>query len=135
MQVDGRLPIGKRQGDVVFHSLTANIGQFKQCNSLVHFFLWEANVFTLVSNEHYFRSRNLALPQDPYSLRGSTRDLWIVDTWEYWPPLILISIGRVQLCLSVAPFPGHRLPILHVFLQSKRLHGVWSIIPKLSDGQ
>jgi hypothetical protein len=39
MQVDGKLPIGQRQGDAVFHSLTANIGQFKHCNSLVHFFL------------------------------------------------------------------------------------------------
>jgi hypothetical protein len=36
------------------------------------------NVFTLDSNEHYFRSRNLALPQDSHSLRVSTRDLWTV---------------------------------------------------------
>jgi hypothetical protein len=28
MQVDRRLPIGQRYGDVVTHSLTANIGQF-----------------------------------------------------------------------------------------------------------
>jgi hypothetical protein len=35
---------------VVIHSLTANIRQFKHCNSLVHFFLWRANVFTLDSN-------------------------------------------------------------------------------------
>jgi hypothetical protein len=38
-----------------------------------------ANVFTLDnSNVHYFRSRNLALPQDSHSLRRSTRDLWTV---------------------------------------------------------
>jgi hypothetical protein len=78
MQVNGKLPIGQRYRDVVSHSLTANIGQFKQCNSLVLFFLWGANVFTLDSNEHYFRSRNRALPQDSYSLRGSARDLWTV---------------------------------------------------------
>jgi hypothetical protein len=62
----------------VIHSLTANIGQFKHCNSLVNFFLWRANVFTLDSNERYFRSRNLALSQDSHSLRGSTRDMWTV---------------------------------------------------------
>jgi hypothetical protein len=28
MQMEGRLPIGQRNGDVVIHSLTANIGQF-----------------------------------------------------------------------------------------------------------
>jgi hypothetical protein len=28
LQVDGRLPIVQRYGDVVIHSLTANIGQF-----------------------------------------------------------------------------------------------------------
>jgi hypothetical protein len=33
----------------------------------------------LYSNEHYFRSQNRALPQDSYSLRGSTRDLWTVQ--------------------------------------------------------
>jgi hypothetical protein len=82
MLVGGRLPIGQRQGDVVIHSLTANIGQFKHCNGLVHFFLWGANVFTLDSNEHFFRSRNLALPQDSHSLRGSTRDPWTVDSDE-----------------------------------------------------
>jgi hypothetical protein len=69
MQVDGRFPIGQRQGAVLIHSLPANIGQFKNCNSLVHFFLCGSNVFTLDSNEHYFRSRNLALPQDSHSLR------------------------------------------------------------------
>jgi hypothetical protein len=36
MQVDGRLAIGQRQEDVVIHSLTANIGQFKHCNSIVY---------------------------------------------------------------------------------------------------
>jgi hypothetical protein len=51
---------------------------YKPCNSLVHFFLRGVNVFTLDSNEHYFRSRNLALPQDSHSLRGTTRDLWTV---------------------------------------------------------
>jgi hypothetical protein len=39
MQVEGRLPIGQRQRDVVIHSLTANIGQFNHRNSLVYFFL------------------------------------------------------------------------------------------------
>jgi hypothetical protein len=82
----------------VIHSRTANIGKFKHCNSLVHFFLWGANVFTLDSNEHYFRSRNLTLPQDSHSLRGSTRDLCTVqpncrtsgplrltpDRWPVW---------------------------------------------------
>jgi hypothetical protein len=34
MQVDGRLPTGQRLEDVVIYSLTANIGQFKRCNSL-----------------------------------------------------------------------------------------------------
>jgi hypothetical protein len=35
MQVDGRLPIGQRQGDVVIHNLTANIGQFGLIISIV----------------------------------------------------------------------------------------------------
>jgi hypothetical protein len=78
MQMDGRLPTGQRQGDVVNYSLTANIGQFKHCNSLVNFFPCGANVFTLDSNEHYFRSRNRALPKDSHSLRGSARHLWTV---------------------------------------------------------
>jgi hypothetical protein len=39
MQVDGRNPIGQRYEDVVIRSLTVNIGQFKHCNRLVHFFL------------------------------------------------------------------------------------------------
>jgi hypothetical protein len=43
LQVDGRLPIGQRQEDVVIHSLTANIGEgkfnHKHCNNLVNFFL------------------------------------------------------------------------------------------------
>jgi hypothetical protein len=96
MQVDGRIPIGLRQRDVVIHSLTANIGQFKLCNSLVNFFLWPANVFTLDSNEHYFRSRNRALPQDSHSLRGSPRDLW---TLFYNDPLsyAVISTGSSHL--------------------------------------
>jgi hypothetical protein len=62
----------------MIHSLTANIGQFGICNSLVHFFILGENVFTLDSKENYFRSRNLALPQDLHSLRRSTRDLWTV---------------------------------------------------------
>jgi hypothetical protein len=33
------------------------------------------NVFILGSNEHYFCSQNLALPQDTHSLQGSTCDL------------------------------------------------------------
>jgi Flp pilus assembly protein TadB len=37
-----------------------------------------ANVFTLYSNEHYFRLRNRALPQDSHSSRGPTRDLCTV---------------------------------------------------------
>jgi hypothetical protein len=41
MRVDGRLPIGQRKRDLVIHSLTADIGQFKHCNSLVNFFLWK----------------------------------------------------------------------------------------------
>jgi hypothetical protein len=49
---------------------------WKHCNSLINFFLWGANVFTLDGNEHYFRCRNRALPQDSHSLRSSTRDLW-----------------------------------------------------------
>jgi hypothetical protein len=44
MQVDGRLPIGQRQGDVVIHTLTENIGQVN-CNSLVHFF-FEGRMFS-----------------------------------------------------------------------------------------
>jgi hypothetical protein len=56
---------------------------WKRCNSLGHFFLWGANVLTLDSNEHYFRSRNLTLPQDPHSLRGSTRVLWTVSAARY----------------------------------------------------
>jgi hypothetical protein len=77
MQVDRRLHIGQ-QRDVVIHSLTAHIGQFKHCNRLVHFFLWGANVFTLGSNKYYFCLQNCALPEDLHSLRGSTRDLWII---------------------------------------------------------
>jgi hypothetical protein len=64
-------------------SLIANIGQLKHCNSLAHFFLLAANVFTLGSNEHYFRLRNRALPQDPHSLPGSTRDLWTVHVLQH----------------------------------------------------
>jgi hypothetical protein len=77
MQVDRRLHIGQ-QSHVVIHSLTAHIGQFKHCNSLVHFFLWGANVFTLGSNKYYFCLQNCALPEDLHSLRGSTCDLWII---------------------------------------------------------
>jgi hypothetical protein len=77
MQVEGKLPIGQQKGDVVIQSLTANIGQFKHCNSLVHFFLWGANIFTLDSNEHYFPSRNCALPQDSHSLGINS---WSVDS-------------------------------------------------------
>jgi hypothetical protein len=81
--VDVKRPIDQRQRDVVIHSVTSNIGQFKHCNSLVHFFLRGANVFKLDSNEHYFRSRNHALPQDSHSLRGPTRDLWIVRMYSF----------------------------------------------------
>jgi hypothetical protein len=52
----------------------------RACSCLVHFFLWGNNIFTLDSNEHYFRSRNLALPQDLHCLRRSTCDLWTVHT-------------------------------------------------------
>jgi hypothetical protein len=58
----------------VINSITAYIRQFKHCNSLVHFFLSGTNVFTLDSNEHYFRSQNCALQQDLHSLQGSTCD-------------------------------------------------------------
>jgi hypothetical protein len=78
VQVDRGLPIGQRQREVVIHNLTANIGQFKHCDRLFHLFRLEGNVFTLDCNEHYLRSRNLTLPQDAHSLRGSTRDLWTV---------------------------------------------------------
>jgi hypothetical protein len=60
------------------HSLTEKIGQFKHYKSLVHLFLSGMNVFSLDSNEHYFRSQNLALPQDSHSLRGSSRGMWSV---------------------------------------------------------
>jgi hypothetical protein len=66
---------------VVIHTLTPNIGHYKHCNRLVHFFLWGANVFMLDSNEHYFRSRDLALPQDSHSIRLSACDLWTVQVW------------------------------------------------------
>jgi hypothetical protein len=52
MQVDGRVTTGQRYTDVVIHSLTVNIGQFKHCNSLVNFFRLGANIFTLDSDEH-----------------------------------------------------------------------------------
>jgi hypothetical protein len=65
----------------VIHSLTANIGQFKHCNSPVNVFLSGANVFTLDTNEHFFLSRNRALRQDEHSLWGSARELWTVC----WP--------------------------------------------------
>jgi hypothetical protein len=83
MQVDRRFPICQQQRDVVIHSLTVNILQFKHYNSSVHFCLCGANVFTLVSNEHYFRSRIRALPQDSHSLRESTRDLWTVFCFRW----------------------------------------------------
>jgi hypothetical protein len=70
MLVDGRFSIGQRQENVMIRSVTANIGQFKHCNCLVHFFLCWVNFFMLDSNEHYFRSRNLELPQESHSLRG-----------------------------------------------------------------
>jgi hypothetical protein len=44
----------------VIHSLAANIGQFKHCNSLVHFFLLGANVFTLDSNAELCIAARLA---------------------------------------------------------------------------
>jgi hypothetical protein len=43
------------------------------CNSFILFFLWEVNVFTLDSNEHYFLSLNRALLQDSHSLRLSAQ--------------------------------------------------------------
>jgi hypothetical protein len=39
MQVDRRLPIDQRQGDVAIHSLSANIGQYKHCNSVTALFI------------------------------------------------------------------------------------------------
>jgi hypothetical protein len=42
-----------------------------------------ANIFTLDSNEHYFLSRNRALPEDSHSLRGSTRDMWTVNVTKW----------------------------------------------------
>jgi hypothetical protein len=80
----------------VIHSLTANIEQFKHCNSLVHFFLLGANVFTLDSNEHYFPSRNRALPQDSHSLRGSARDLWTVSLIGKKRNVCRMSVGNVK---------------------------------------
>jgi hypothetical protein len=100
MQVDERLPTSQRQEDVVIHSLTENIGQFKHCNSLDHLFLLGANVFTLDSNEHHFRSRNFALPQDSHSLRGSTRDLWTVHGATSQKLLIFILAAVITLNLT-----------------------------------
>jgi hypothetical protein len=72
----------------VIHSLTANIGH---CNILVHFSLSGANVFTLDSNKHYFRSRNRALPQDSHFLSGTTRDLWTVECLQLGEWLRILS--------------------------------------------
>jgi hypothetical protein len=76
----------------VIYSLTANIGQF---GSNVHFFLRGENVFRLDSEEYYLRSRNLALPQDSHSLRGSTRDLWTVLLRFYKAIEIFIETGNM----------------------------------------
>jgi hypothetical protein len=69
----------------------------KHCNSLVHYFLWVINVFTLDSDEHYFRSRNCALPQDSHSLRGSTRDPWTVYSPKHIFRPFLHSISAVSI--------------------------------------
>jgi hypothetical protein len=93
----------------VIHSLTANIGTVCNiCNSIVHFFLLGTNVFMLDSNGHYFRSWNLALPQDSHSLRGSSRDLWTVLT-----PFIMLdhrSVGSsdVLICKTNSASVGVR---------------------------
>jgi hypothetical protein len=73
---------------------------WKHLNSLDHLFLCGANVFTLDSNEYYFHSRNLALPQDSHSLRVSTRDLWTVHFENLHGKWVYFSLSR---CLS--PFP------------------------------
>jgi hypothetical protein len=64
MQVDGRFRISQRQGDVMIHSLTANIGQLKHCNSLVHLFegrmfsRWiVTNITSARENLHYRKTR------------------------------------------------------------------------------
>jgi hypothetical protein len=52
------------------------------------------NDFTLDSNEHYLRSRNLALPQDSHSLRGTARDLWMVSVFlNGMNQLILVTVN------------------------------------------
>jgi hypothetical protein len=82
MQVDVRLPVSQRYGDIVIHRLLQTSGSLSVVTALFIFFYlggecW-ANVFTLYSKKHYFRSRNRALPQDSHSLLGSTGDLWTV---------------------------------------------------------
>jgi hypothetical protein len=67
--VDGRLPTGQRYGDVVIHSLTANIGHVHAL--LISFF--DGRMFSR------WILTNIALPQNSHSLRGSTRDMWTVD--------------------------------------------------------
>jgi hypothetical protein len=75
----------------MIHSLTANIGQFGFCNRLVHFFISGAIIFTSDSNEHYFRLRNLVLPQDSHSLRGSTRDILTVVVNTFFAAYPVVS--------------------------------------------
>jgi hypothetical protein len=46
MQVDGRLPIGQRQEDVVIHGLTANIGQFGNIVTALLIYFFDGRMFS-----------------------------------------------------------------------------------------
>jgi hypothetical protein len=46
MQVDRRLPIGQRLGDVVIHSLTANIGQIVKVQTALFISFFEGRIFS-----------------------------------------------------------------------------------------
>jgi hypothetical protein len=102
----------------VIHSLTANIGLFKYCNSLVHFYLRGANVLTLESNEHYFRLRNRALAQDSHSLRGSTHDLWTVQI------MALLAIYH----LLTFPVLG---PVILLKRHTRKMAVFWNVAPRV----
>jgi hypothetical protein len=72
MRVERTLPIGQRYGDVVIHSLTANIGQFGiHCNKFISFFdgrmfsRWMVTNITSVRGTMHYRKVRIPCGEHP----------------------------------------------------------------------
>jgi hypothetical protein len=83
MQVDKRLPIGQQWGDVI-HSLIANIGQFKHCNS------FEGRTFSRIVTNIISARRTVRCLETLIPWGGSTHDLWTVQV------IYLLALASTQ---------------------------------------